>query len=170
MPQTDIAAEQRERAALRLVHDYAEVVDSKDLDAWIELFAEEASYIVTSQDNLARRAGERSPIGYVHDHTKDRIHDRVTLIRQAWAGHYDDYQPRHVLSSVAVDVGEDGDTASARTGLAIYVTEPNIPGSRLLAVGEYRDEIVFTDEGARFASKLLVLDTNVLPRYFIYPL
>ena len=38
------------------------------------------------------------------------------------------------------------------------------------AVGQYRDEIVFTDDGARFRSKLVLLDTNVLPRYFIYPL
>jgi salicylate 5-hydroxylase small subunit len=171
MQDTAITVDQREKAILRLLQDYVEAVDTKDLDRWTEFFADEASYIVTNQENLARSVeGNTRPVGYAHDHNKDRIHDRVTLIRKAWAGHYDDYQPRHVLSMPVIDLAEDEDTATVRANVSVYITEPSITGSRLLAVGQYRDEVTFTDEGPKFASKLVVLDTNVLPRYFIYPL
>lgn len=166
MPATETA----ERAALRLLQEYVELVDGKDLDGWADAFADDASYIVTTQENLARREGQGLPVGFVHDHSKDRILDRVTLIRKAWSGHYDDYQPRHVLSTSLVDAHDGEDALSLRTNLSIYITEPNIPGSRVLAVGQYRDVVVFTDDGPRFRSKLVVLDTSTLPRYFIYPL
>jgi 3-phenylpropionate/cinnamic acid dioxygenase small subunit len=167
----ELALEARERSAQRLLDAYVEAVDSKDLDRWVGLFAEEASYIVTSRDNfeIAEQRGLR-PVGFVHDHSHDRILDRVTLIRKAWEGHFDDYQPRHVLSPCTIDPIEDEDAVSLRASVAIYITEPGIPASRLLAVGQYRDVVAFTGDGPRFRSKLVLLDTTTLPRYFVYPL
>jgi 3-phenylpropionate/cinnamic acid dioxygenase small subunit len=56
-----------------------------------------------------------------------------------------------------------------RTNIAVYFTEPD-GRTMLFAAGEYEDVVVVEDDTARFREKTVVLDTDLLPRYFVYPL
>ena len=155
------------RAVNDLLDRYVCVLDDRRIEDWPALFAPEASYSVVTRENVER--GLR--VALVLDDSRARIHDRVTYIRDVWAGHFNDYYPRHVLSRTLL-VGEDGPSegiVTARTSFAVYLTEPGST-STLLAVGEYVDRITLDGGMARFADKRVVLDTSILPRYFVYPL
>jgi hypothetical protein len=45
-----------------------------------------------------------------------------------------------------------------------------VAGSRLLTTGEYEDEVTFIEGEPKFREKRVILDADVLPRYFVYPL
>ena len=154
---------ERRQQAIDLLYRYVRQVDSRQVDAWPSYFAAEAEYIVISRENHERGL----PVCFIHDDVRDRIDDRITFLKEIWT-EYDDYWPRHILSTVTVDV--DGDRAHLQASFAMYVTEQAAGNTRLLATGEYQDEIVFEDGEPKFASKRVILDTTVLPRYFVYPL
>jgi 3-phenylpropionate/cinnamic acid dioxygenase small subunit len=153
------------REAEQLQHAYVRTVDGQDMTAWPQLFAAEASYAVTTRENVERGLA----LALVLDDSRDRIEDRVTYITKVWDGHYNAYWPRHILGP-SMMTGERGPDLELETPLAVYITEPGEVGSRLLAVGVYRDLVTFEDGSAKFRSKQVVLDTSVLPRYFVYPL
>jgi hypothetical protein len=57
-----------------------------------------------------------------------------------------------------------------RVSFAVYIAEQGRSGSQLLATGVYFDTVVFEDGQPKFGSKKVVVDSDVLPRYFVYPL
>lgn len=154
-----------ENAVRLLVQKYANTVDDKDLDSWTTLFATPGSYIVTTHENLARGL----PLAFVLDDSNDRITDRAIYIKEVWKGHYDEYRQRHILGQPTIEWHDDI-VASVRTSFAVYIAESGNVGSTLLATGEYQDEVVFTSGQPRFRSKKVVIDGDVLPRGFVYPL
>lgn len=147
---------------------YVTAVDNGRLADWVSLFAPECSYIVTTRENVERGL----PLALVHDDSADRVHDRVVYIEKVWKGHINNYRQRHILSDPhVVGIGDgDGDTVRVRQSFAVYLSEPTVAGSRLLATGEYEDEVIFVDGGPRYRTKRVVLDADVLPRYFVHPL
>ncbi len=163
----------REQAARDLLAQYVRVVDDPGrIDDWPELFADEAEYRVVTRENL--EAG--LPVAVVWDDTKDRILDRVTVIREFWGAggrledrHYNQVQPRHVVGPVWTEPQEDGSVRLV-ANFAVWITPAADTAPRLLALGEYRDVVVFTPHGPRFRSKWVVLDTAVLQDVFVYPL
>src|SRR5205823_983151 len=112
--------------------------------------AEEASYRVVPRENVERGLG----IAHVLDDSRARIADRVTYIEKVWAEHYDDYYPRHLVSTIRLEAsdGSDGEIAAA-ANVAVFVTAMSNGCTTQLAVGEYRDRIVFPNGIARFREK-----------------
>ncbi len=163
----------REQAARELLARYVRVVDDPDrIEEWPDLFAEEAEYRVVTRDNL--EAG--LPVSVVCDDSRDRIVDRVTVIREFWGAggrledrHYNQVRPRHVVGPVWTELQDDG-TVRVVANFVAWGTPATDPAPRLLALGEYRDVVTFTDRGPRFRSKWVVLDTPVLQDVFVYPL
>jgi anthranilate 1,2-dioxygenase small subunit len=163
----------REQAARELLARYVRVVDDPDrIEEWPELFADTAEYRVVTRENL--EAG--LPVAVVCDDSKDRIVDRVTVIREFWGAggrledrHYNQVRPRHVVGPVWTEPQEDG-TVRVVANFVVWGTPTSDPNPRLLALGEYRDVVEFTPQGPRFRSKWVVLDTPVLQDVFVYPL
>lgn len=153
-----------ERQVRALQRRYAAAVDGKRLDEWLSLFAAECSYVVITRENVERGL----PLALVFDDSSDRIHDRVVYIEEVWKGHINDYRQRHLLSDPEIVADDDG--IRIRQGFAVYISEPSVAGSRLLTTGEYEDEVAFVDGEPRFREKRVILDADVLPRYFVYPL
>lgn len=134
-----VTAERLRRAqAIELLNEYVDAVDSRAMQRWAALFAREASYSVVTRENAERGL----PLALVMDHTRERIEDRVTSVTKVWSSHYNDYWPRHLISNVSVGDIDEGRVA-LRANFALYLTEPGSPGSRLLAVGRYDDEVTF---------------------------
>jgi 3-phenylpropionate/cinnamic acid dioxygenase small subunit len=152
-------------AAGSLQRAYVHTLDSLDIQAWPGYFASDPAYAVTTRENVERGLD----LALVLDDSRERIHDRVVYITKVWDGHYNQYWPRHVMGPPFV-IGGDGEELELETPLAVYITEPGEIGSRLLAVGVYRDVVTLQDGEAKFRSRQVVLDTSVLPRYFVYPL
>lgn len=157
---------QVEEAAADLMKRYVKVVDSRQIEDWPGLFTEDASYRVSPRANVERGL----PLSIVCDDSKGRMHDRVTVIRKIWKGNYTEYLPRHLYTVIDVQPveGAPGEYA-VLTNVAIYYTDPD-GHSGLLAVGEYQDIVAFEGDTLKFKEKRVILDTEVLPRYFVYPL
>jgi 3-phenylpropionate/cinnamic acid dioxygenase small subunit len=153
-----------DRQVRALQRRYVRAVDEKRLDEWVSLFAVECSYIVTTRENEERGL----PLALVCDDSNDRIRDRVVYIQDVWKDHFNDYRQRHILSQP--EVSWFGGEARASVSFAVYISEPTKIGSQLLATGEYVDVVVFERGVARFREKRVILDADVLPRYFVYPL
>ena len=163
----------RKQAALDLVTRYVRIADdARRIAEWPDLFADEAEYIVVTRENHERGL----PIAIVRDDSKDRIRDRVTVIREFWGAggrtedrHYNEPWPRHVVGPVWAELTESGDVAVG-AHFVVYQTVQITDAPRLLAMGEYRDVVTFAGGEPRLRSKKVILDTPVLQDVFVYPL
>lgn len=168
-----VDAAARRQAALDLLTRYIRVVDdARRINEWPELFAPEAEYIVVTRENHERGL----PVAVVRDDSRDRIADRVTIIREFWGAggraedrHYNEPWPRHVVGPVWAEVTDTGEVAVG-AHFVVYQTVQVTETPRLLAMGEYQDAVTFADGGPRFRAKKVILDTPVLQDVFVYPL
>lgn len=164
---------ERRQAAVDLLTRYVRIVDDpRRIEEWPELFGDAAEYIVITRENHERGL----PIAVIRDDTKDRILDRVTIIREFWGAggraedrHYNDAWPRHIVGPVWVEFAESGE-ARLGANFAVYQTFQVDAAPRLLAVGEYQDVVEFSGITPKFKAKKVILDTSVLQDVFVYPL
>ena len=165
--------EARRRAAEELLVRYVRVVDDpRRLEEWPDLFADEAEYVVVTRENLERGL----PVAVIRDDSKDRILDRLVIIREFWGAggraedrHYNEGWPRHLVGPVWTEPAEDG-RVRLGANFAVWAASLVEGAPRLLAVGDYRDVVAFTAAGPRFVSKTVILDAPVLQDVFVYPL
>src|SRR5437667_11636453 len=131
--------EERRQAALDLLTQYIRIVDDpRRIEEWPALFSDDAEYIVITRENHERNL----PIAVIRDDSKDRIADRLTIIREFWGAggraadrHYNDAWPRHVVGPVWVEFNESGDAlvgANSAESKGAQVDDAPRP----LAVGE----------------------------------
>lgn len=152
--------------ALDLQARYVATLDDRRIRDWPDLFTEDACYSVVPRSN--RDAGR--PLSILLDDSKARIRDRVTYVEEIWTGNFTDYIPRHLYTVLSIEPSaETPAELIMRTNLAVYFTEPD-GRTMLFAAGEYEDIVVVEDQGVHFRQKTVVLDTDLLPRYFVYPL
>ncbi len=144
---------------------YVRALDKRDFDAWVDTFdnSEEASYICTSSEN----ADADLSIALMYDDCRKRILDRVTFIRDIWAGTYQDYHTRHFIQPLHCEALGDA-RYGVETNFAILFT-PETGRTEVQVAGTYEDVVILGAQGARFQSKKVIYDTTVLPRYIVYP-
>lgn len=173
IPTGVLEADARKQAALDVLVRYIRVVDDpRRIGEWPDLFAAEAEYLVITRENHERGL----PIAIIRDDSRDRILDRLVVIREFWGAggrpedrHYNAGWPRHVVGPSWADPGEGGEmTVGAH--FAVWSTAAVDVSPRLLAVGEYRDVVDFSTGEPKFRSKTVILDTPVLQDVFVYPL
>jgi len=150
------------QALLALYADYAAVLDAGDWDAWPEFFTEECSYRVQPRENHERGF----PLATLSFESKGMLKDRVYGIRETLF--HDPYYQRHVVGVPRVH-RVDGDRIHAEANYAVFRTKLSQPTS-VFNVGRTIDEVVRTPDGLRFASRLLVYDTELIPNSLIYPI
>jgi SnoaL-like domain len=140
MPESELAPIKRlmiERSCEQLSIEYARLVDFRDYDNFVELFADDALL------DLGRRLEGKAAI-------------RASIMQRAT-----DVRSRHVISNIFIEVL---DTHNAR-GIAYLTLYRHVgPASARYgpiastlptAVGHYEDRYVRTDEGWRFKSRIL---------------
>jgi len=152
--------------ALDLQARYVATLDDRRIADWPNFFTDDSSYSVVPRSN--RDAGR--PLAILLDDSKGRIRDRVTFVQEIWTGNFTDYIPRHLYTVLSVEPSQDSPAElTMRSNLAVYFTEPD-GRTILFAAGQYEDLVLVEGETARFRQKTVVLDTDLLPRYFVYPL
>ena len=146
----------------QLYADYAGALDQADWDRWPEFFIEECSYRLQPRENHERGF----PLATLSFESKGMLKDRVYGIRDTLF--HDPYYQRHVVGAPLVRKVENGRIHS-EANYAVFRTKLS-ELSTVFNVGRSVDEVVRTPEGLRFASRLLVYDSEMIPNSIIYPI
>ena len=149
-------------ALTQLYADYATAVDSGHWDLWPEFFTDPCVYRLVPRENHERGF----PLATLSFESKGMLKDRVYGIRETLF--HDPYYQRHIVGAPLVRRVENGrihseaNYAVLRTKLSEYSTVFN--------VGRYVDEVVATPQGLKFASRLCIYDSEMIPNSIIYPI
>jgi len=143
---------------------YIAALDGKDMPGWLDTFASDGSYICIAAENEA--AG--LPLALMMDDCHERLEDRVTYVTKVWAGTFEDYQTRHFVQRIAC-TAKGGDLYETVSNFTVFYTD-SAGNTGTLVCGRYVDQIVLGSGGAKLKSRRAVMDTNVAPRYIVYPI
>ena len=146
----------------QLYADYASAVDSGQWDLWPEFFTDQCVYKLQPRENHERGF----PLCTLLLTSKGMLKDRVYGIRETL--YHDPYYQRHVVGAPIVRQVEDGRIHS-EANYAVFRTKYD-KESTVFNVGRYIDTIVHTPEGFKFAERLCVYDSEMIPNSIIYPI
>ena len=149
-------------AAGDLMNDYCELIDSDRLEEWLDLFTEDASYMVIPRENVEQNL----PAAIILCPNKNVLRDRISSLRNAneFNLHYD----RHLVSSIRVRPHAEN-VWLVEANYAVFQT--TLEGqSKLFSVGRYRDKIRLDGGNLRFCEKYVVVDTFSIPTLLATPL
>ena len=141
---------------------YCAALDEKRFTEWPEFFVDEGRYTVQARENFDRGL----PLALIALESKGMMKDRVYGITQTI--YHAPYYTRHVVSPAQV-LAQEGGLIRAQSHYAVFRTRPG-DSSEVYNVGRYIDEIVRTDAGLRFASRLCVYDSEMVLNSLIYPI
>ncbi len=154
------------QALLQLQADYAAAVDGGDWSLWPEFFTDDAVYRLQPRENHERGF----PLATLSFESKGMLIDRVFGIRETLF--HDPYYQRHVVGLPRV-LGVSGQGARWRlrceSNYAVFRTKLDGP-STVFNVGRYLDTVVQTPTGLKFAERLCVYDSEMIPNAMIYPI
>ena len=149
-------------ALTQLYADYASAVDSGNWDLWPEFFTEDCVYRLQPRENHERGF----PLATLAFTSKGMLKDRAYGIKETLF--HDPYYQRHVIGLPRV-LKVEGRDLQCEANYAVFRTKPNEP-TQVFNVGRYLDTVRSTPEGLRFAAKLCVFDSELIPNAIIYPI
>jgi salicylate 5-hydroxylase small subunit len=149
-------------AIQHLYADYASAVDSGDWDLWPEFFTEDCVYKLQPRENYERGY----PLCTLSLTSKGMLKDRVYGIKETL--YHDPYYQRHVVGAPRVQSVADG-RIECEANYAVFRTKFDKESS-VFNVGRYIDTIVQTPQGLKFAQRLCVFDSEMIPNSIIYPI
>ena len=149
-------------ALVTLYHAYASALDARAYARWPEFFTDECVYRLQPRENYDRGL----PLATMALESKGMLKDRVYGITETLA--HDPYYQRHVVG-IPIVHRSDGDTIEAEANYAVFRTRQN-ELSTVFNVGRYVDVVRRTPAGLRFASRICVFDSEMIPTSIIYPI
>lgn len=149
-------------ALLTLYADYAAVLDSGAWERWPDFFLDDCIYKLQPRENFDRGL----PLATMALESKGMLRDRVYGIRETLF--HNPYYQRHVVGAPMVKEIR-GDSIAAEASYAVFRTKQDHL-SEVFNVGRYVDEIRRTSDGLRFASRLCIFDSEMIPNSIIYPI
>jgi len=149
-------------AVVQLQAAYVAAVDAGDWDAWCQLFSDDCRYRLVPRENHDRGL----PLATLSFESKGMLLDRAYGIRETLF--HDPYYQRHLLGPSLIVAREAG-RIRTETSYAVFRTKLSEP-TIVFNVGRYVDDIVATPAGLRFASRIAVYDSELIPNSIIYPI
>jgi salicylate 5-hydroxylase small subunit len=146
----------------QLYAEYASAVSSGQWDLWPEFFTEDCIYRLQPRENFERGF----PLATLSFESKGMLKDRVYGIRETLF--HDPYYQRHVVGAPVVRKSERG-RFECEANYAVFRTKLSELSS-VFNVGRYIDVVVRTEQGLKFASRLVIYDSEMIPNSVIYPL
>ena len=146
----------------QLYADYAIAVDSGHWDQWPEFFTEQCVYKVQPRENHERGF----PLATLALTSKGMLKDRVYGIQETL--YHDPYYQRHVVGAPIVRQVVEG-AIHSEANYSVFRTKFD-KESTVFNVGRYLDTIVQTAEGLKFAERLCIYDSEMIPNSIIYPI
>lgn len=145
-----------------LLTDYGHLIDSDQLEDWLDFFVEDCVYKIIPRENVARGL----PLSLVLCENKNMLRDRIMSLRKA--NIYNIHTDRHLISGIRV-VGETDGIHSVEASYAVFQTNQD-GETRVFSVGKYVDKVVFVDDRPKFKEKIVVVDTASIPTLLATPL
>ncbi len=146
-------------AVYDLFAEYGALIDTAQLDEWLDLFAEECRYQIVPRENLDRGL----PAALVFCDSRAVLEDRIRALHEA--NKYNIHTDRHVIGLPRIF--DDGSAAEAP--FAVYQTDQE-GETRLFATGLYRDRLALEGSRLKIRDKLVLLDTFAVPTLLATPL
>jgi salicylate 5-hydroxylase small subunit len=160
-PGVDAALELRARLA-DLYCAYDAALNDNDLERWPKMFIEACVYKVMPRENHERGM----PVAVIYCESRAMLEDRVVALRQTAV-----YAPRIVsrITSGAClrAIGDDGMRLTAN--FVVFQTLLNQP-SMLFLCGRTHDRVVEDAGVLRFAERLCIYDSTIIPTSLVYPI
>ena len=149
-------------ALTQLYAAYASTVDAADWDGWCEFFTDDCVYKLIPRENHERGL----PLATLSFESKGMLKDRAYAIRETLF--HDPYYQRHVIGVPRV-LSAQGDSFVCEANYAVFRTKLSAL-TQVFNVGRYFDTVIRTAQGLKFASKLCVYDSEMIPNSIIYPI
>jgi len=146
----------------QLYANYASAISSGQWDLWPEFFTDDCIYRIQPRENHERGF----PLATLSFESKGMLKDRVYGIRETLF--HDPYYQRNVTGSPVIRKA-DSDRFECEANYAVFRTKLSELSS-VFNVGRYIDVVVRTGQGLKFASRLVIYDSEMIPNSIIYPL
>jgi salicylate 5-hydroxylase small subunit len=146
----------------QLYADYASAVDSGDWDLWPDFFTEQCVYKLQPRENYERGF----PLCTLSFTSKGMLKDRVYGIKDTLF--HDPYYQRHIVGAPIVRKVLN-EQIYTEANYAVFRTKLD-KESTVFNVGRYLDVIVQTPLGLKFAQRLCIYDSEMIPNSIIYPI
>jgi len=160
-PGVDVSVALRSAVA-ELYAEYAACLDDGRFDAWPDFFTESCRYRLVPRENHDRGL----PLSTMDLQSRGALMDRVYGIQSTlW---HAPYHQRHVIGPARYR-GMDGTTLLTEANYLVIRTKRDTP-SDVFNAGRYLDRIAQTPDGLRFAEKICVFDSELIPNSIIYPI
>jgi anthranilate 1,2-dioxygenase small subunit len=142
---------------------YAATLDELRLMEWVEMFTDDALYVVTSRENFERNL----PVGLIYCENKGMIRDRAFALKETamFAPRY----LRHMISNLRVDAPESDGTIVARANYAVLQVLFDRPDATLHQVGTYHDKFRRSPGGLKLAERRCIYDNLLVPNALCLP-
>ena len=150
------------QALQQLYSDYASAVDSGDWDLWPTFFTTDGVYKLQPRENHERGF----PLATLAFDSQAMLRDRVYGIQETLF--HDPYYQRHVVGAPVVRQIDDQGRLHCEANYAVFRTKLDGP-STVFNVGRYLDIVAKTPEGLKFAQRLCIYDSEMIPNSIIYP-
>ena len=145
-----------------LLERYAHTLDDGRIDEWSAFFAHDATYQVTTRENV--EAG--MPLGIVLCEGRGMMDDRIKALEIA--NIFEGHSHRHVVGRPLVEPLGGGRFA-VRSSFVVYRTL-STGQTDVFATGCYDDVLQSQPQGLRFSSRRVVLDSRIVDTLMVYPL
>jgi salicylate 5-hydroxylase small subunit len=149
-------------AVQQLYADYSIAIDSGKWNLWPEFFTDKCVYKLQPRENYERGF----PLATLFFSSKAMLIDRVYGITETI--YHDPYYQRHVVGAPLVKNVIEG-RIHCEANYAVFRTKLD-KESTVYNVGRYIDTIVQTPEGLKFAERLCIYDSEMIPNSIIYPI
>ncbi|HVR51359.1 MAG TPA: aromatic-ring-hydroxylating dioxygenase subunit beta [Pseudorhodoferax sp.] len=142
---------------------YASALGAADWEAWPEFFTDDCVYKLQPRENHERGF----PLATLAFDSKGMLKDRVYGVRETLF--HDPYYQRHVVGAPLVHKVDADGRIHSEANYAVFRTRLS-KESTVFNVGRTLDEVVRTPAGLKFAVRLVVYDSEMIPNSLIYPL
>ena len=144
-----------------LYAEYAACLDEERFEDWPEFFPEDCLYKIVPRENFERGL----PLGDMALREQGYLKDRVVAIRKTLL--FAPRRVRHLTSNIRLRaIGPEGLRLTANFALCqTMVDQP----SELFLCGKYHDRVIEAAGSLRFAERICVYNSTIVPTSLVYP-
>ena len=142
---------------------YAEALDEARLTDWVEMFTDDAFYVVISRENADRGL----PVGLIYCDSKKMIHDRAFALEKTtmFAPRY----LRHIVGNLQMLGQERNGDVRARANYVLIQVLYDRPEAKLHQVGVYHDVFRRVDGALKLAERRCIYDSLLVDNALCLP-
>jgi len=146
----------------QLYAEYAACLDEGRMSDWPGFFTEDCHYRLVPRENHDRGL----PLATLDLRGRGMLEDRVYGVTSTLF--HAPYYQRHVIGPVRI-LDFDGETVCTEASYVVIRTKRDQP-SEVFNTGRYIDRVAKVAIGLRFAVKVCVFDSELVPNSIIYPI